>query len=171
MEAIPSKSKKLSPSLKKILLDFGGSLAVEIFNVLQNSTEMITSEKIIELLKTDPKTVRKILYLLRDAGLLSTHSIPDPKTRYLEFYWEINVDNLDKFILNRQFSVKDKLESRLEYEQENFFFLCDKGCKKRVVYLDAMEYNFICPHCENGKLIEAPNQKYVDFLKNLIAKL
>ncbi len=168
---VPTQTKKLSPVLNKILLDFGGKLAVNIAKLLINSEDMLSTEQLVEQLKVEPKDTRKVLYILRDAGLLRTRSIPDPKTRFLDFYWENQFDVLEDFIKERKFDVKYKLESRLDYESQNYFFICSKGCKERISYADAIELNFICPACQNNPLVADPNQNIIDFLKKTIKDL
>ena len=132
---------------------------------------MISGETLIEKFKTEPKTIRKILYILRDAGILTTRSIPDPKTRFLEFFWETNLSDLKKIIENRKAYVKEKLDIRLEYEQDNYFFTCNNGCNERINYADAIEFNVMCQKCNKGNLVAVPNEEIIVFLNKIVTEL
>ncbi|WP_457558705.1 hypothetical protein [Candidatus Harpocratesius sp.] len=67
--------------------------------------------------------------------------------------------------------VIEKLESRMKYEEQNYFFQCSNGCEGRYIFIEAMDYNFICPICQKGQLIADENKKKVQFLKDSIIKL
>jgi len=71
----------------------------------------------------------------------------------------------------RKRSVVEKLEIRMRFEDENYFFICNNGCQGLYIFIDAMDLNFRCPNCDGGSLIEEKNKKKVNFLKDTIIKI
>lgn len=67
--------------------------------------------------------------------------------------------------------LQRKLRERLEYEEQNYFFVC-KDCeepKDTFTFDEAFELNFRCPEC-GGKLEAQDNEKIKEFLKKRIVQ-
>lgn len=167
---IPTKKDPFSPILKKVLTDFGGPEALNIAKALLKADDQTTDEQIAEWADVKLNIVRKVLYIFSENKLARFRRVRDKRSGWFVFYWNPSFDKLDEVIQERIQVVIEKLESRMQYEDENYFFVCNQNCQGRYIFIDAMELNFQCPKCGKGQLIEDRNQEKVTFLKNIIAK-
>ncbi|MHA1672408.1 MAG: hypothetical protein ACTSYI_02160 [Promethearchaeota archaeon] len=168
---MPEKKKTLSATLKSVLKDFGGPEAIKICKILLDSDDETTDEKIAELSKVKLNIVRKILYILNENKLTQFKRVRDKRSGWFVYYWNESFDNLPFLLDERRNMVIDKLETRMQFEEQNFFFMCSNGCEGRLIFIEAMDLNFICPNCNGGKLEEDRNAAKVTLLKDTIVKL
>ena len=152
-------------------MDFGGPSALKIAKVLMHTTEEITDEKLADLSGVKLNIVRKILYILNENKLTEFRRVRDKRSGWFIYLWKSSFENLPILLQERRDDVVNKLETRMNFEEENVFFQCNKGCKERYVYIEAMEHNFQCPKCEGGILMEDRNKDKVQYLKETIVRL
>jgi len=120
-----------------------------------------------EILKLN--TVRKTLYKLYSEKLAQFRRIRDKSTGWFIYFWWHEFDLLEEILLDKKKLVLSKLRDRLEFEENNYFFICAncKSSSKKYVFDEAFELNFKCPDC--GASLEAQNnQKIIQFLKEKI---
>jgi transcription initiation factor TFIIE subunit alpha len=184
--------KKLNPLLRSLLFIIGGDIAIEIgIELLNSEDEDITDEDITENIKDriesegrdvdfEPddteilklNTVRKTLYKLYSEKLAQFRRIRDKSTGWFIYYWWHEFDLLEEILLEKKKLVEGKLRERLEFEQNNYFFVCNDCVDTNIKYNfeDAFEMNFRCPDC-GGALVAQDNDKLIKFLKERIASL
>ena len=184
--------KELNPLLRSLLYIIGGDIAIEIgIELLNSEDEDITDEDITENIKDriesegrdvdfEPddtevlklNTVRKTLYKLYSEKLAQFRRIRDKSTGWFIYYWWHEFDLLEEILLEKKKLVEGKLRERLEFEQDNYFFVCNDCVDTNIKYNfeDAFEMNFRCPDC-GGALIAQDNDKLIKFLKERIASL
>jgi transcription initiation factor TFIIE subunit alpha len=177
----------LNPLLKSFLYLIGGDVAIEVgIELLNSKDEDITDEDITENIKEriegkgldfEPEdseilklnTVRKTLYKLYSEKLAQFRRIRDKSTGWFIYYWWAEFDLLEPILLEKKQTLMRKLRDRLQYEEENYFFIC-KGCGSSNIkyrFDEAFELNFRCPEC--GSPLEAQeNQNLIEFLKKKI---
>ena len=177
----------LNHLLKSLLYLIGGDVAIEVgIELLNSENEDITDEDITENIKEriegkgidfEPNddeilklnTVRKTLYKLYGEKLSQFRRIRDKSTGWFIYYWWHEFDLLESILLEKKKFVQQKLRDRLQYEENNYFFIC-KACGKsntKYRFDEAFELNFRCPEC-GGPLEAQDNQKLIDFLKKKI---
>lgn len=121
-----------------------------------------------EVLKLN--SVRKTLYKLYSEKLAKFRRIRDKSTGWFIYYWWHEFDLLEEILLEKKSLNEGKLRDRLQFEQNNYFFIC-KNCQESNIkynFDEAFELNFRCPKC--GSPLEAQdNQGIIIFLKNKIA--
>jgi transcription initiation factor TFIIE subunit alpha len=184
--------KELNPLLRSLLFIIGGDIAIEIGIELLNSEEQdITdediTENILDRIKSEGKdvdfepddteklklnTVRKTLYKLYSEKLAQFRRIRDKSTGWFIYYWWHEFDLLEEILLGKKKLVEEKLRERLEFEQDNYFFICNECVTNNIKYNfeDAFEMNFRCPDC-GGALKAQENDELINFLKEKIARL
>ena len=123
-----------------------------------------------EILKLN--TVRKTLYKLYSEKLAQFRRIRDKSTGWFIYYWWHEFDLIEEILLEKKKLVEEKLRERLEFEQNNYFFICDNCINTNTKYNfeDAFEMNFRCPDC-GGALKAQENDDLIQFLKEKIARL
>ena len=179
----------LNPLLRSLLYIVGGDIAIEVGIELLNSEEQdITDEDITESIKEriekegtevdfEPddteilklNTVRKTLYKLYNEKLAQFRRIRDKSTGWFIYYWWHEFDLLEEIVLEKRKLVEQKLRDRLNFEENNYFFVCSTCQNSNLKYNfeEAFELNFRCPDC--GNPLEAQdNQKIIQFLKEKI---
>ncbi len=177
----------LNPLLRSLLYLIGGDVAIEVgIELLNSENEDITDEDITENIKEriegkgidfEPNdseilklnTVRKTLYKLYREKLAQFRRIRDKSTGWFIYYWWHEFDYLEGILLEKKKFVQRKLRDRLQYEENNYFFIC-KTCEqsnKKYRFDEAFELNFRCPEC-GGPLEAQENQELIEFLKKKI---
>ena len=184
--------KELNPLLRSLLFIIGGDIAIEIGIELLNSedqdiTDEDITENILDRIKSEGRdvdfepddteklklnTVRKTLYKLYSEKLAQFRRIRDKSTGWFIYYWWHEFDLLEEILLEKKKLVEEKLRERLEFEQNNYFFICNECVNNNIKYNfeDAFEMNFRCPDC-GGVLIAQENDELINFLKEKIARL
>jgi len=184
--------KELNPLLRTFLYIIGGEIATEVgIQLLNSENEDITDEDITENIKERIKsgeykvdiepddtvilklnTVRKTLYTLYSAKLAQFRRIRDKSTGWFIYYWWHEFDLLEEILMEKKRLVEKKLRERLEFEENNYFFICKKCLDSNIKYNfdTAFELNFRCPNC--GDPLEAQdNQNFIQFLKEKIVSI
>ncbi len=182
-----SHIKELNQYLRSFLYIIGGDVAIYVGKELLNSeSEDITDEDITENIKDriagtdidfEPddsetlklNTVRKTLYKLYSEKLAQFRRIRDKSTGWFIYYWWHEFDLLEEIIIEKKKLTDTKLRDRLQFEENNYFFIC-KNCKDSNIkynFEEAFELNFRCPEC-GGPLEAQDNQAIIEFLKNKI---
>lgn len=151
--------------LVKVARIIGGEEAAKIIEVLSQTNEM-TEEEIVSKTGIKLNNVRKILYKLYEHSIVRLRRTRNKDTGWFTFYWRIQPDQIDGFIISQKKRILEKLEIRLEYEKNHTFYYCNTPGCKRLPFEEATEHLFRCPKCnkplvhyDNGKIIEALQKK------------
>ncbi len=178
----------MNPYLRSLLYIIGGEIAIYVgIELINSESKDITDEDITENIKESIKgtdidfepddseilklnSVRKTLYKLYSEKLAQFRRIRDKSTGWFIYYWWHEFDLLEEILLEKKKLIDSKLRDRLEFEQNNYFFMC-KNCEDSNIkynFDEAFEHNFRCPNC-GGPLEAQDNQSIIEFLKNKIA--
>lgn len=127
-----------------------------------------TDEEIAEETEIRLNIVRRVLYKLYDAGAASYKRSKDPETQWYTYNWKFDEKKIAEIINKKCETYSREIEQSLEYEEDNMFFICMKGC--RYNFEEASENNFLCPDC-SSKLEFHDNSKIILELKELREKI
>ena len=178
---------ELNTLLRSFLYIIGGDVAIEVgIELLNSENEDITDEDITESIKEriegtgidyEPEdtvilklnTVRKTLYKLYSEKLAQFRRIRDKSTGWFIYYWWHEFDLIDEILLEKKRTVQRKLRERLNFEENNYFFVCKNCTQQNTKYRfdEAFDLNFRCPDCGNP-LVAQDNQEVIQFLKEKI---
>lgn len=128
-----------------------------------------TDEEISEKISCKLNIVRKILYKLYDMRLASYKRDKDKETQWYTYDWTFNENEYKKLEFNLASSELKRLNSELEYEENNMFFVCPNG-HYRLDFEDASTVEFLCPDCDLDLEFE-DNQEKIDKKKAEIKAL
>ncbi|MFW9771465.1 MAG: transcription factor [Candidatus Heimdallarchaeota archaeon] len=181
--------KELSSLLRSFLYIIGGEIAIEVgIELINSENKDITDEDITENIKEriekegreidfEPddseilklNTVRKTLYKLYSEKLAQFRRIRDKSTGWFIYYWWHEFDLLEEILMEKKKVLEQKLRERLQFEENNYFFICNNCQISRTKYNfeEAFELNFKCPEC-GGPLDAQDNEKLIQFLKEKI---
>lgn len=155
--------------LTKVAKIIGGEDAVKIVEVLSQSDEM-AEDDIVAKTGIKLNDVRKILYKLYEHSIVGLRRTRDKDTGWFIFYWRIQTDQIEGFIISQKKRVLEKLEMRLEYEKNHDFYYCHTPGCRRVTFEEATEYIFRCPTC-NKPLIHYDNSRIIEALSKKIDRI
>ncbi len=138
------------PIVQEVLMDVTDDEKNSIL-IIECILKGITSDlEIVEDTGLQLTMVRKVLYQLNDAGIVSYKKTKDTETNYDIYMWKFEQEKVYDLITKKYQELSIKIEESIKYEEENMFFACnDNG--HRYIFEKASEYNFICPKC-NDKL-------------------
>tara|TARA_B100001750_G_scaffold237385_1_gene242427 strand:- start:632 stop:1141 length:510 start_codon:yes stop_codon:yes gene_type:complete len=150
----------------KISAMIGGDEYLKVSSSLLKS-EDATDEEIASSTGLRINMVRRVLYDLFGKGLISGVRVKDERKGWFVYRWRSRRDEVENFIENQKKKILDRLQKRLDYENDNAFFHCGNTDCSRITNLDALELFFKCPSC--GKvLLEKKNDKAKkNFLKKV----
>ena len=134
-----------NPEVVNALANVAGANSLDIVGELSEESEM-DEFSLAERLGMDVKTVRKILYKLYDNRLVKFRRIKDQETGWYIYLWKFYDDKLEGLVVKLRREQEGKLRSRLDYEKDHQFFICENGCT-RTPFEGAMELGFVCKHC------------------------
>ena len=168
-KAKKSKAKKPKKEAKKRAVNqkFWYLTFDEIIDCLKNG--YTTDEEISEKTNCKLNIVRKILYKLYDMRLASYKRDKDKETQWYTYDWRFNENEYRKLEFNLASSELKRLNSELEYEENNMFFVCPNG-HYRLDFEDASTVEFLCPECDLDLEFE-DNQEKIDRKKEEIKVL
>ncbi|RLG88980.1 MAG: transcription factor E [Thermoprotei archaeon] len=146
-----------------------GEDAKKVFEALLDEQDEITDEQLAQKLNMKVNDVRRALYELSRLNLTIYRRVRDKTTNWYVYYWRINTEELPSIILQRKRSVLRKILNRLEYEQNNQFFICPFD-GSRYTFDEAYENGFTCPRC-GGELQALDNSQVIEILRRIAERL
>jgi transcription initiation factor TFIIE subunit alpha len=156
------------PLVREILMDItnDGESSVPIIECIINGKTF--DEEIAEETEIRLNTVRKILYKLHDAGVASYRRSRDPETNWYIYSWQFDSEKVSEIITKKYEKFSDEIEESLEDEEGSMFFVC-RANGHRYEFMEASEYNFVCPECQNT-LEYQDNSTIIQELKHMMEK-
>lgn len=164
-----AKRKSMRKELIELAREIGGDEAVEIVKALEKKKE-VTDEELAEMTGIRVNNVRKILYEFYDIGIADFKRIRDKETGWYYYYWFLETKRLDEIIRNRKMKELNELKKMLDQETSEIYYWCGKPGHPRLIFDEAMEYQFQCPIC-GEILMEHDNSAIVEDLKKRIEEL
>ncbi len=167
-KAKKTKSKKEKTAKKRAVnMKFWYLTFDEIIACLKEG--YATDEEVAEKISCKLNIVRKILYKLYDMRLASYKRDKDKETQWYTYDWRFNEGEYKKLEFNLASSELKRLNSEVEYEENNMFFVCPNG-HYRLDFEDASTVEFLCPECDLDLEFE-DNQEKIDRKKAEIKAL
>jgi len=165
-------SKELNNKINDLLefiRKFVGDYGVRVFEVLMNSNKELLDMEISTKAGLGEQEVRRALYELHNLGLVTYRKSRNPEDGKYIYYWKIDEVRINQVLLQRKKAVLKKLKERLEYEENNTFYICPVD-GVRLTFEEALENDFKCPRC-GSMLVYEDNENVKRALRNLIKRL
>ncbi len=112
-------------------------------------------------------TVRRLLYALSGQGFVSYRRVRERGGGWYVYKWHVDRTMLESTLLLRKKATLEKLKQRLEYEENNTFFVCPSD-GSRYTFDEALENEFRCPRCGES-LEDLDNTLICEILKHRIS--
>jgi transcription initiation factor TFIIE subunit alpha len=132
-----------NPVLIDILAGHVGVRALRIITILLDNKE-IEESKIAELLNEKENLVRTMLYKLHDYKIVTFRKVKSKKNKgWFDYLWKIDKERVYDLFFTTRAQTLQKLKNRLDFEQNNQFYMCENRCMKTPFY-NAFESDFVC---------------------------
>ncbi len=133
--------------LEGIIANTAGSDVVPLVMKLKNKKNF-SEFKLAESLKQEVNITRNQLYRLLKHNLVSFTRRKDKRKGWYIYYWTFKLKQV-KHVVRKMYEEKiEKLKDRLDRERGNDFFSCKNKCM-RLVFENAVDFDFKCPECAN----------------------
>lgn len=141
--------------VQRYILDEVGPEGAEMARYLQQHPG-VSGVDIVEAQKEKKASdVRKVLYKMMEAHCAEYEKDTDSKG-WETFLWHLDLNEI-KYILRRRWADELlHLRKQIKFYDDHQFFACPTR-PQPIEFEEAMEMNFICPHCQKplvGKNIE-----------------
>lgn len=145
-----------------------GQEVLQVANTI--SARELTDEEISKITGFRINDVRSSLYRLYDFRLAFYRRSRDPKTGWFIYHWRMDSEGKDRVLEGQKQKELEVLKSRLDYEEQNIFFVCKAGNCSRFTFEIAADNGFKCPNC--GSMLEHhDNSSIVVSLKTRIEQI
>ena len=137
--------------------------------LVDSNSKGLSDENLEELTGIKQNDVRKILRMLYEIKVATYRRGRHPETGSTRYYWVIDPQTVNIYLLNLKKKILDKLEKKLRYEEENTFYVCPVD-GSRYSFEEAFDNNFTCPRC-GSLLVEYDNGRVIETLRRSIKRL
>ncbi|MBW2963955.1 hypothetical protein KY363_00710 [Candidatus Woesearchaeota archaeon] len=137
---------KLSNKLvEDVVKSVAGEDVLQLVKLLKNKKN-VSEFKLAEAMKLEINVVRNMLYRLYHANLVSFIRRKDKKKGWYIYYWTFRLKQVKHLAVSLKKEKLERLQDRLNREQESSFFICPSGCM-RLDFEKAVGFEFKCPEC------------------------
>ncbi len=135
------------PAINAYMLRLIGAEGIEVLKRYPEDGEEHSDEELAELTEINLNTVRHTLYSLYEKRLAAYRRIKNPETGWLTYLWHLHLERIYDVIEEDVRDALDRLVIRLNYEEQNDFYICT-NCGLVYPFTDVADWNFECPNCE-----------------------
>lgn len=129
----------------------------------------VTDEEIAEKTGVLLNIVRRTLFILNEYKLVVCRRERDTSSGWLTYLWRLDLSGIESRLEKERKRLIQNLEQRLEFEDENVFFVCPEGCI-RLLFSEATNCHFLCPVCGED-LVAQDNSKTIEIIKSRLDEL
>ncbi len=157
-------AEKYEDPFVKIATILGGDEYLKVAIALLKADDA-TDEEIASSTGLRINMVRKVLYDLFGKSLITGIRVKDERKGWFVYRWRTRREEVEHFIEKQKKKIRERLEQRLDYENNSDFYHCGNHECIRTTFEDALESMFKCTTC-GGVL----NFKKNDRVKKAYAK-
>ncbi|MGP8320830.1 MAG: transcription factor [Methanosarcinaceae archaeon] len=123
----------------------------------------VTDEQIAETSEVLLNVVRRTLFTLSESKLAICKRERDSSSGWLTYLWHLDMADIEPQLAKEKKKLTRNLKIRLEFEENNVFYVCPDGCV-RMFFNDAAESEFLCQVCGED-LVFQDNTDFTESLK------
>ncbi len=168
-EALEYFFKLLSKIALRRNLDPDNMILITKKLMSNSDSKGLSDENLEEITGIRQNEVRKILRTLYELKIATYRRGRHPETGSTRYYWTIDPQAINMFILSLKKKILSKMKKKLEFEESMSFYVCPAD-GTRYTFEEAFDYDFTCPKC-GSMLVEYDNSKVKEFLKRKIREL
>jgi len=129
----------------------------------------VTDEEIAEATGVVLNIIRRNLFIMNENKLAVCRRERDANSGWLTYLWHLNLENIDTNLSKEKKRLIKNLNTYLDLEEDNMFYVCPDGCI-RILFDDAAKCGFMCPECGEDLIFE-DNIQVVEALKKRLKEL
>ncbi len=155
--------------LSRFIEEYVGVSGRRVFEVLvKHNKELMDADIMLETGLNDQE-VRRVLYELHSLGVVTYRRRQSTEDGRFIYQWFVDAGRLNQILLQRKREVLSKLRTRLDYESNNTFFICEND-GVRLTFDEAYENDFRCPKC-GAELRVEDNTPVREYLERVVSRL
>jgi len=137
--------------------------------VLKMPEGEVTDEDVSIVTEVPLNIVRRTLYILFENRLATYRRERNKDSGWLTYLWKIDMSGINELLENETNKLLNNLKVKLEFEDENMFYICVNNCG-RFVFNIVAETEYLCPSCGEEVIFE-DNEKVKQILRKRIQEL
>ncbi|MCL7475019.1 MAG: transcription factor [Methanosarcinales archaeon] len=137
--------------------------------VLKMPEGEVTDEDVSIVTEVPLNIVRRTLYILFENRLATYRRERNKDSGWLTYLWKIDMSGINELLENETQKLLNNLKVKLEFEDENMFYICVNNCG-RFVFNIVAETEYLCPSCGEEVIFE-DNEKVKQSLRKRIQEL
>ncbi|MCG7853599.1 MAG: transcription factor [Methanosarcinaceae archaeon] len=123
----------------------------------------VTDEQVAGATEVLLNIVRRTLFILLENKLAVCRRERDSNSGWLTYLWHLDMSDVEPQLIKEKKNLTRHLQSRLEFEENNVFYVCPEGCA-RFLFNDAAENEFLCPMCGEDLMFE-DNANFIEKMR------
>ncbi|MDF1557240.1 MAG: transcription factor [ANME-2 cluster archaeon] len=155
------------PVIRGLLFNLVGEEGMNV--VLKMPDIEVTDEEVANVTEVPLNVVRRTLYILFENRLATYRRERNKDSGWLTYLWVIDISGINELLNNEMNKLLTNLKSKLDFEDNNMFYICENECGRFVFDLVA-NTEYLCPSCGEEVVFEE-NEIIKQTLKNRIKEL
>lgn len=155
------------PVIRGYLLRLVGEEGLEMIEKMPEGE--VTDEEIAQASEVLLNIVRRTLFILYENKLAVCRRERDSSSGWLTYLWHLDMSDIESQLSKEKKKLSRHLQTRLEFEEDNVFYVCPEGCT-RMSFNDAADCEFLCLMCGED-LVFDDNSELIKKMKRRIEEL
>ncbi|MCL7415430.1 MAG: transcription factor [ANME-2 cluster archaeon] len=158
------------PIIRGLLINLVGEEGMNV--VLKMPDGEVTDEEVSNVTEVPLNIVRRTLYILFENRLATYRRERNKDSGWLTYLWLIDISGINELLDNEMNRLLTNLKSKLDFEEDNMFYICENECGRFVFDLVA-ETEYLCPNCgeevvfEENEIIKQSLRKRINELEDI----
>lgn len=155
------------PVVYGFLLNLVGEEGMDVIKKMPEGE--VTDDEVAEATGVLLNIVRRTLFILFENRLAVYRRVRNKDSGWLTYLWRLDFSNINDMLDRDVKKLVRNLEARLEFEDNNMFYICAKRCQ-RYIFEKAAENEFLCAICEEDVFFE-DNEPFKQGIRKRIKEL
>ncbi|MCL7412811.1 MAG: transcription factor [ANME-2 cluster archaeon] len=156
-------------AIRGLILNLVGEEGMDV--VLKMPESEVTDEDVSIVTEVPLNIVRRTLYILFENRLATYRRERNKDSGWLTYLWKIDMSGINELLEHETKKLVNNLKAKLEFEEENMFYICVNNCG-RFVFNIVAETEYLCPSCgeevifEDNEMVKQSLRKRIQELQN-----
>ncbi|MFA5405951.1 MAG: hypothetical protein WC307_01180 [Candidatus Nanoarchaeia archaeon] len=144
--------------IKDFLVDRISDEGLALIEILFKAKKYVSEFTLAERSAIYVNTVRSLLYKLYENKIVNYNRKREKTRGWYIYSWKFNPEKLAGFLIKQLQGKRRLFNDKASSQSEDKYFYC-KDCDIKLLFAEAMEYNFACPNCFKQMDVTSPNKE------------
>jgi len=141
--------------MKEFLVDKVGEEGLALIEILFKARKFVSEFTLAERSAIYVNTVRSLLYKLYEHQIVNYNRKREKTRGWYIYSWMFHPEKLAGHLIKKLEDKRNDLGRKVSGQSKDEYFYC-KDCNVKLLFADAMEYNFSCPNCFKQMNVTSP---------------